>query len=165
MKLAVMGAHTCGELALIGRAEETFADQIRDNLLPSGETVDFAERDAIHYVVYSVEPLLEAALFARQQGRSLFATKGPKGQSLSHTLEWLAPYARGEKTHEEFARSQVRFDAERAAAGVPGFTGPFSPKKAQWTYWLAAQLEDKWVALSEKLGSPPITQRAPWLAR
>lgn len=164
-KLAVMGAQTCGEPKLIAEAEAVFAAQIRDNLLPSGETVDFAERDAIHYVVYSVEPLLEAALFASLQGRPLFSITGPKGQSLSRTLEWLAPYARGEKTHEEFVHSQVRFDAERAAAGVPGFTGPFSPKKAQWSYWLAAQLDGKWLELSEKLGSPPIVRQAPWLVR
>jgi len=165
VKLAVMGAHICGGTALIGRSEEAFAAQIRDNLLPSGETIDFAERDAIHYVVYSVQPLLEAALFARQQGRHLFSTAAPAGQSISRTLEWLAPYAQGGKSHEEFVRSQVRFDAQRAAAGVPGFAGPFSPKKAQLTYWLAAQLDAKWLELSEKLGSPPITQRASWLVR
>jgi hypothetical protein len=165
VKLAVMGAHICGEPARIAEAEAVFAAQIRDNLLPGGETVDFAERDAIHYVVYSVEPLLEAALFARLQGRRLFATTGPKGQSISRTLDWLAPYARGDKTHEEFVRSQVRFDAERAAAGVPGFAGPFLPKKAQWCYWLAAQLDAQWRDLSRKLGTPSITQRASWLVR
>ena len=164
-KLAVMAAHTCGESALIARSEAVFAAQIRDNLLPSGETIDFAERDAIHYVVYSVEPLLEAALFAQLHGRVLFTTKGPNGQSLSRTLQWLEPYARGEKTHEEFVHSQVRFDAERAAAGVPGFAGPFAPKKAQLTYWLATQLDPVWLDLSAKLGSPAITQRASWLVR
>jgi hypothetical protein len=165
VKLAVMGAHVCGEPKLIAQAEAAFAAQIQDNLLPSGESIDFAERDAIHYVVYSVEPLLEAALFARLQGRSLFSTTGRKGQSLSRTLEWLAPYARGDKAHEEFVHSQVRFDAQRAAAGVPGFTGPFSPKKAQLSYWLAAQLDGQWLELSRKLGSPPITRRASWLVR
>ncbi len=165
VKLAVMATHICGKPALIAQAEAAFATQIQDNLLPSGESVDFAQRDAIHYVVYSVEPLLEAALFARQQGRALFAITGPKGQSISRTLDWLAPYARGDKTHEEFVHSQVRFDAQRAAAGVPGFAGPFSPKKAQLTYWLAAQLDAKWLELSKTLGSPWISQRASWLVR
>jgi hypothetical protein len=165
VKLAIMGAYVCGKPALIAAAEAAFATQIQDNLLPSGESVDFAERDAIHYVVYSVEPLLEAALFARPQGRSLFAITGRKGQSLSRTLDWLAPYARGDKTHEEFVHSQVRFDAQRAAAGVAGFAGPFSPKYAQWTYWLAAQLDGHWLEISKKLGSPSITQRASWLVR
>jgi hypothetical protein len=165
VKLAVMGAHVCGKAALISAAEAAFAKQIQDNLLASGESIDFAERDAIHYVIYSVEPLLEAALFARLQGRPLFATTGPNGQSISRTLEWLAPYARGEKTHEEFVHSHVPFDAARAAAGVAGFAGPFAPKKAQWAYWLAAQLDGKWLELSQQLGIPPIAQRASWLVR
>jgi hypothetical protein len=165
VKLAVMGAHVCGKPALIAESEVVFARQIQDNLLPSGESVDFAERDAIHYVVYSVEPLLEAALFARPQGRSVFATTGAQGQSLGRTLEWLAPYARGDKTHEEFLHSQVSFDAQRAAAGVAGFAGRFSPRYAQWSFWLAARLDAKWLELSEKLGTPSITQRASWLAR
>jgi hypothetical protein len=165
VKLAVMGAHVCGKPALIAQAEAAFATQIQDNLLPSGESVDFAERDAIHYVVYSVEPLLEAALFARARGRSLFAITGAEGQSIGRTLDWLAPYTRGDKTHEEFVRSQVRFDAQRAAAGVPGFAGPFTPKQAQYVFWLAVQLDAKWLELSKKLGSPWITQRASWLVR
>lgn len=164
VKLAVMGAHVCGQPALIAAAEVAFARQIQDNLVPSGESVDFAERDAIHYVVYSVEPLLEAALFAHPQGHVLFATTGATGQSISRTLDWLAPYARGDRSHEEFVHSQVRFDAQRAAAGVPGFAGPFLPKKAQFVYWLAAQMDPKWHELSEKLGRPPITRRASWLA-
>jgi hypothetical protein len=165
VKLAVMGAHVCGKPALIAEAEAAFARQIQDNLLPSGESVDFAERDAIHYVVYSVEPLLEAALFARAQGRSLLTITGREGQSIGRTLDWVAPYARGDKTHEEFVHSQVSFDAQRAIAGMAGFAGPFLPKYAQWAYWLAAQLDTKWLELSEKLGNPSITQRASWLAR
>jgi hypothetical protein len=77
----------------------------------------------------------------------------------------LAPYTRGDKTHEEFVRSQVRFDAQRAAAGVPGFAGPFTPKQAQYVFWLAVQLDAKWLELSKKLGSPWIAQRTSWLVR
>lgn len=165
VKIAVMGALVCGQPALMAAAEAAFANQIRDNLLPSGESIDFAERDAIHYVVYSVEPLLEAALFAHLHGRSLFAITGPQGQSIRRTLDWLSPYAEGEKIHEEFVHSRVRFDAERAAAGVPGFSGPFSPKKVQLSVWLAARLDPQWLELSHKLGNPSITQRASWLVQ
>ncbi len=164
-KLAVMGAHVCGQPDLIARAGAVFAAQIESNLLPSGESVDFAERDAVHYVVYSVEPLLEAALFAHAQGQPLFGIEGSKGQSVGRTLDWLAPYARGDRTHEEFVNSKVRFDAQRAAAGVPGFAGPFDPKKARTTYWLATRLDARWLELSNTLGSPWITQRAPWLVQ
>ena len=163
VKIAVMGAGVCRDPARTARADAAFAAQIAANLAPAGPTVDFAERDALHYVVYSLEPLLEAALFAQAEGRTLYATTGPQRQSLAGTLGWLAPFARGEKTHDEFVRSQVRFDAERAAAGVPGFAGPFEPKTARKAYWLAARLDPQWRPLSTALGAPWITQRAPWL--
>jgi len=165
VKIAVMGAGVCADPTRVARADAAFAAQVAANLLPAGPSVDFAERDALHYVVYSLEPLLEAALFARDEGRALYAVEGPQGRSLAGTLGWLEPYARGEKTHDEFVRSQVRFDAERAAAGVPGFAGPFEPKRAQGTYWLAAELDPRWRATSTVLGMPWITRRAPWQTR
>jgi hypothetical protein len=164
VKIAVMGADVCADPARIARADAAFAAQITANLLPGGPSVDFAERDALHYVVYSLEPLLEAALFARDEGRTLYAVEGPQGRSLAGTLSWLEPYARGEKTHDEFVRSQVRFDAERAAAGVPGFAGPFEPRTAQWAYWLAAELDPRWHPTSARLGTPWVARRAAWLA-
>jgi hypothetical protein len=160
-----MGAWVCGQPELIERAEAVFTAQIRDNLRPNGESVDFKQRDAIHYVLYSVEPLLEAALLSQRQGRPLFTTVGPAGQSLGRSLDWLSAYASGEKVHEEFVHSRVRFDAERAAAGVAGFSGTFAPVKARWTFWLAAQLDGKWAALSASLGLPGSAQRASWLVR
>ena len=59
-----MAALACADPDLIEGATALFKGQVRDNLLAGGESIDFAERDAIHYVVYSVEPLLEAALFS-----------------------------------------------------------------------------------------------------
>lgn len=165
VKLAVMAALACADPDLIESATALFRDQIRDNLLPGGESIDFAERDAIHYVVYSIEPLLEAALFSSLYDRPLFPHVGPQGQSITRTLEWLAPYARGELKHEEFVRSTVRFDAQRAAAGIRGFSGPFDPQKARTAYWLAARLDRRWSELSLSLGEPSAAQRAPWLAK
>ena len=164
VKLALMGGLICLDPELIERAIALFKEQIRNNLLASGPAIDFFERDAIHYVVYSVEPLLEAATLSRQYGAPVFQHSSPDGQSISRTLEWLAPYARGELKHEEFVHSSVRFDAERAAAGVSGFFGKFSPEKMRHMYWLAARLDQCWSVLSQSLGEPWVTYRAPWLA-
>jgi len=35
----------------------------------------------------------------------------------------------------------VRFDAERAAAGVKGFTGAFDARDAALTYWAASRFD------------------------
>ena len=163
VKLSTMAAWTCGAPDLLAQAKIQFSQQIEANLLPSGAAIDFAQRDALHYVVYSVEPLLEAALFSQQNGVSLFEITGTQGQSLSRTLAWLAPYALGEKTHEEFVHSTVRFDAVRAAAGIKGFSGPFDPQKAKLTFWLAAQMDSQWLPISQSLGLPWASLRANWL--
>jgi hypothetical protein len=168
VKLAVMGAFICGDPVLIARVQTVFANQIRDNLLPSGEAKDFYERDALHYVVYSLEPLLEASLFAQKYGKGIFYLVGPGGQSLSRSLDWLAPYARGDVQHLEFVNSTVAFDAQRAAAGVVGYSGPFDTHQAQYLFWLAAQLEpsaSRWNELSLRLGAPPAVKRLPWGAQ
>jgi len=164
-KLAVMGAQVCRDPELMARAVAIFHEQIDTNLLPSGATIDFAERDAIYYVVFGLDALLEAATFAALTGAGgLYGYVGPQGQSLARSLEWLEPYARGERTHEEFTRSTVIFDRKRAAAGVRGFSGLFDPAMARTTFWLAARLDPRWEDLRRHLGPPPVTTRSAWAA-
>ncbi len=85
--------------------------------------MDFKERDALHYVVYDLEPLVRAALVAKSQGQDWLKLSGKDGQTLEAGLNWLLPYAKGEKTHQEFAHTTKRFDVARGNAGVGGFTG------------------------------------------
>ena len=58
-----------------------------------------------------------AALAAQAHGEDWYAWTSPKGASLPRSLDWLSAYARGEKTHIEFARSKIQFDRDRAASG------------------------------------------------
>ncbi len=55
----------------------------------------------------------------------------------------------------EFAHSTVSFDAERAQAGVAGFSGEFDPKVAAELFWLAAQFEPRYAGLARRLASRP----------
>ena len=166
VKLAVIGAFTCAAPGLVSGALELFKAQIQQNLLPTGESIDFKQRDALHYVIYSLEPLVEAALFASFYDVPLYAYAAPQSQSLERSLQWLLPYVNGERKHEEFVHSTVAFDKARAAAGVAGFTGVFKPEKAKQLYWLAAQLDNpRWAATSQALGVAPLAVRAAWLVR
>lgn len=158
VKLAVLSAFESGEADTIERAQRAFAAQLGANLRPDGSTYDFELRDAIHYVVYDLEPLVLAALAAARHGTDWYAAASPNEASLAKSLDWLAPYADGSRTHAEFVHSTVRFDYQRREAGVTGFSGDFDPKAARDLFAAAARLDRRYADLSHKLGTT-----GPWL--
>jgi hypothetical protein len=162
IKIAALAAFATGDATLIAGVREAYAAHLARTLLPEGPSVDFAERDAIHYVVYNLLPLCVACLAAREHGEDWFALVAPSGASLSRSLAWVEPYATGEKTHAEFERSKVRFDFERRRAGVKGFEGNFDPAKARDLYAVAARLDPRHWPLALKLGPTPLWYDAPY---
>jgi len=156
IKLITMLAAATEDKRLFGEARRLFRLQIAANIHPDGETLDFAVRDALHYVVYDLEPLLRAALAARTfAGEDWYRWETADHASLAGAVTWLTPYAAGQATHEEFVHSQVDFDAERAAAGVKGYKGPFDVQDAASLYWLAARFDPALEPLARSLGSVP----------
>jgi len=155
VKLVTMIAAALEDDALFADARAQFFRQLDDNILPSGEVFDFGQRDALHYVVYDLEPLVQAALAARSRGENWFTRKAATGASLESAVMWLVPYADGTKTHEEFVHSSVPFDAERAAAGMKAFSGQFDPKHAATLFWLASEFNPSLRPLAERLEVRP----------
>ncbi len=163
VKLATLTAFAMGDSGLVARARAAFRKQLADNLREDGTVLDFVERDALHYVTYDLEPLLVAALAARAHGEDWY---GDGDRALGRAIAWLVPYATGEKVHEEYVRSTVAFDRQRAAAGMPGFAGMWMSDGAEYTFALATRLDAQFKDVSEKL-TPGFggTRRpkAPWL--
>jgi len=155
VKLAALAAFALGDPGLISRAEAAYQKQLEVNLNADGSTIDYAERDAIHYTVYDLEPLAMAALAAKAHGQDWYHLKNTRGASLEKALEWLAPYAAGKKGHVEFVHSTVAFDAKRREAGVKGFSGNWDPGTSAYLYQLAARLDARWAPLARKLGGEP----------
>jgi len=147
VKLIALAAFALGDPALIARAHDAYRTQLRANIRADGSTLDFELRDAVHYVVYDLEPLAVAALAAGRHGHDWVAEENA---ALIRGLAWLEPYAAGEKVHQEFARTTLAFDRTRRQAGLPGFDGPFDPKKARTAMALAARLDP---ALRRRHGS------------
>jgi hypothetical protein len=112
IKLATAGAYLSGDPALITAAREGFLAHVSGNIGTEGRTYDFNQRDAMHYVVYDLEPLLMAASMAAAHGDDWYGMASSQG-GLAAALRWLEPYAAGDKQHEEFVHSTVRFDARR----------------------------------------------------
>lgn len=159
VKLITLSAFALNDPGLISSAQRALQTQLDYNLRADGSTVDFEQRDALHYVVYDLEPLLIAALAAKAHGLDWYSMKSRNGASLETALQWLAPYATGERSHEEFAHTTVEFDRTRAKAGLPGFSGRWDPKISAMLYQMAGRLNPRWTTLATQLGSAN-----PWLA-
>jgi hypothetical protein len=158
IKLATAGAYLSGDARLIEQARQAFRKHLGINLRPDGTTYDFEQRDALHYVVYTLEPMLVAALMGQAHGEDWYAMKGVNGAELKLSIQWLAPYARGERTHEEFVNTTVAFDRRRAALQVPGFAGPWQRDEAGTLFWLACRLDPQFASTRASLKPPP-----PWI--
>ncbi|CAN7149476.1 alginate lyase family protein [Trinickia sp. LjRoot230] len=160
VKLIAMAAFTLDDRKLIDAAQRLFVEQIGNNIGPDGATVDFTERDALHYVTYDLEPLVAAALAARRHNRNWLTARADNGATLALALDWLAPYALGQKTHDEFVHSSVAFDAKRREAGVAGYAGQWEPKRASQLFHLAARLSGRYAPIALHLSPTPPA----WLA-
>lgn len=154
IKIATAAAFVSGDALLVEMAREEFLLQVRRNIAAGGKTFDFTQRDALHYVVYTLEPLLVAASMAAAHGHDWYGAAESEGR-LRSALAWLQPYATGERTHDEFVHSTVGFDRKRASAGVRGFAGPWRRDEAATLYWLAAQLDPQFNGIKPLLSAPP----------
>jgi len=95
---------------------------IEINLNEDGTSHDFKERDAMHYHIYDLEPMLRLALLIRSAGGgNFYIYESPKGSSIKKSVDWLIPYIKGEKQHEEYVNTTVKFDRDRAKNNEPGF--------------------------------------------
>ena len=155
IKIVTMMAVATGDDALFDDARRLFQAQVAANIKPDGEVIDFAERDALHYVIYDLEPFTQAALAARARGEDWYHYTSPTGSSIAKGFAWLYPYAHGDKPHEEFKHSKVAFDAQRAAAGQTEYSGMFEPSRAGNVFWLASVFDPAYAPLAKTLKSDP----------
>ncbi|HEX8472187.1 MAG TPA: alginate lyase family protein, partial [Brevundimonas sp.] len=144
IKIAALASFQLGDPRLIERTFEDYRKHVASNVLADGTVFDFYERDAIHYVLYNVDPMMVAALAARAHGQDWFGWKNASGTGVSSVIDWLIPYVEGAKTHQEFVHSRISFDAERLAAGQTEYAGPWRPERAVNTLALASLLEDRY---------------------
>jgi hypothetical protein len=144
LKLGALAAFAAGDDGLVQRAHAAYERQIAINIRPDGTVIDFEDRDALHYVVYDLEPLLLTTVAAHSHGQDWYYYKSPTGSFLDDAVNWLIPYAEGEKTHQEFVNSHVPFDQTRAKAGVKGFSGPWNPKESATVFAYASVVNSRY---------------------
>ena len=163
IKLATLGAYLTGDPALIARAAAVFRVQVKDNIRPDGSVEDFFKRDAIHYVLYDLEPLTTAALAAKAHGQDWFHTAATGGPSVEMAIDWLLPYATGQKTHQEFVHSRVAFDAARDKAGEPGYSGTWKPANSVNLLTLAAWEDPRFLSVLKQVCANTSRPSTAWI--
>lgn len=121
------------------------------SFINNGSVYDFYQRNALHYVVYDIEPLLQAALIADINGfqENLYRYTAENGAQLARAVKWLQPFAEGDVEHAEFVNSSVSFDVQRAKAGLKNYAGNWEPIDAKGLFKLAVVLDRS--LLSEKI--------------
>jgi hypothetical protein len=117
--------------------------QIAKNLNPDGSSIDFEDRDALHYHIYDLEPLLQTVIaINRATGENYYTYKSVSGSSIEKSVKFLAPFVSGEKTHIEFLNSKTAFDKARAANNEKGYQpANFKPSTGIYALSLAAYFD------------------------
>ncbi len=158
LKIIGMAAFTLGDPALEQQVLDSFKTLLQANLNGDGTTYDFLERDALHYHIYDLEPMIRLAMvYQRAQNLDLYHWKTDNGASMAQCVAFLLPYAKGEKTHAEYVHTQVKFDIQRAQNHEKGhgIGEPFDPKAAQKCLELAQYYQPELKSLVGQLTGKP----------
>lgn len=116
-------AYLLNDKNYIAFTDTTLQKQIARNLNADGSGMDFEERDALHYHIYTLEPLIAiATTIKRATGKDYYSYVSATNSSIRKSVAFLVPFATGEQVHHEFVNSKVAFDKQRAANKEPGYT-------------------------------------------
>ncbi len=167
------GAHEIKIVGLIGLtlddqsltdwAIDHFKHQVAEEIKADGATTDFYDRDALHYHIYTVEPLLVFARAAERHGEKLFDYQAPSGSSLHTAVDFVVPFAEGRKAHIEFVNSKVKFDIERAKHGEGEYSHhPWEPKRSVGLFVEAAWFQPAYGALAARIAGSSTQSFLDW---
>jgi hypothetical protein len=93
---------------------------------PDGRTYDFVQRDALHYHIAAVQPLVEILLYAPD-----LVSEAVRAAVLSG-LDFVRPYFLRQAQHIEFADTTISFDLARRDDGNPVFQQvPWDPAQGR----------------------------------
>lgn len=102
----------------IGQAHEGIKRFVRHSCYPDGATRDLRRRDTLTYHCSGLKPPIELAMLAGPKGRELYTWTNDRGGSIAKCVDYVVPYAMGEKTHKEWVNTKVDLDRRRAKAGL-----------------------------------------------
>ncbi len=104
----------------LNKDKEILRQHVDNNLLENGISIDYEERDALHYHVYNLEPWLEIAFLEPNYLKKV-----------QTSYQFLMQQIKEGKIYNQFAHSKQKIDAKRAKGGFSYAKkgGSFDPKR------------------------------------
>jgi hypothetical protein len=155
LKLVAWAGRILDEPQYLDFAVSETKTYIAHALRPDGSSRDFEQRDSLGYHIGGVKPLLRLAAILAPSGEDLYHYTSPEGASPQRSVRFIEPYARGEKVHGEFARTESNLDRRRAEAGLERYRPgrPFRPQESVRLLEIAIAFEPEYgKLLSQVLG-------------
>jgi hypothetical protein len=157
--------------AYVAYARESFQKYIENSLYADGTSRDLHHRDALSYHVSGLDPLLVYALATEQlQGKKStfnpFTHQSPQGGSIKKSVDYVVPYAKGEKVHAEWVNTKVELDRRRAQAGLDYYKPgkPYDPAGALDLFALASYFDPAYGEIVRLLTKESTPKYERWLS-
>ncbi len=145
--IGIIGSITSND-SLMRFAQRGFRTYINTAYFPDGTSADLTQRDALHYHVGGLKPMLSAAINLSKFDTlfKLYNYPAPSGASIQKSVAYVVPYARGELERPEWVNTTVALDKERAAAGLAEYQPGklFDPKEAVPLFEWAVYYQPAW---------------------
>ena len=156
-----------GEEDLADFAYQHFKDYIDYSLYPDGTSRDLESRDALHYHLSGLDPLLSYGIMVELHGPqnlNVYTYQAEDGASIRKSIDYVVPYALGEKTRQEWINSKVKLDQERANAGLEKYQPGklFDPKESLDTFTLAWYYNDDYLTVVQKISNQDQDDNSTW---
>lgn len=126
---------------------------------------DLAQRDALHYHISGLKPLLSTFINLQEfdPAFNLYHYESPEGASVAKSVAYVVPYATGSRVRKEWINSQVALDQQRAAAGLAEYQPGklFDPAEALPLFEWASYYRPGWYSIVS--GSSEDSYTATWV--
>lgn len=154
-RLKIIGIIGCilNEKEFIDYSIAGYKKYIATAYFPDGTSNDLHRRDALSYHVSGIKPCLTAFINLSQFNPEfdLYNFEAENGASIKKSVEYVIPYATGEKQRKEWINTKVELDKKRAAAGIEKYQPGklFDPKQAWEMFQWACYFNPDWYSIFE----------------
>mgnify|MGYP001126012007 CR=1 FL=1 len=164
VRLAAICGMILGKSEWVELAHEGVQRYVSESLYGDGETRDLRHRDTLTYHSSSLRPAIQLAMLSGTRGKSLYAWENERGGSLEKSVDYVVPYALGEKVHREWVDSKVRLDQRRAEAGIEKYQigSLYDPQHARQLMEQAAFFDPDLMRVVQHLGKGEAERFPTW---